>query len=705
QAPAGAELADRLEVDERTVRVVPLGRAAVRRREIAADLAAKAERARLRALALTPPCTCQDPDALFDTACTCEPAEGLAEVRLWRDELARLDGFRGHAAKHLKAQHELKERRAGLALAEQAEERLAAELAELPGTVEAGRELLGDTRIKAAGIEAAQKDVTEAGRLVEQGRRRDLVRRSVATAEEALRSAADEAQRARQTHLDLREERLNGMAAVLAAQLVDGLPCGVCGSPEHPAPATGLGGVPSEESERAAGQAADRAQRARETAEVKLAGLRVELDGLIETTDAPVETLAEALDSARSDLELRQAARLRCDELERQLAAGEHRLSELRLQHTEAVRQRTELAAALQNGAAEELRLREELDRARGADPSLQARIQRLTSEAELVAAAVTAAEQSETAQLELRKAEEELVTASADAGFATPEQAAAAVVHDRAPLEAQARRHDAEEAAVRELLADPVLHAAAAAPAADLAALESALHAAEAHHTRVAQAHDRARLRCDRLGDLTAHLAGQLRDWEPAAEAHAVVTRLAGVTSGQSGDNRKNMRLSAYVLSARLGQVVDAANERLGTMSAGRYLLKHSDDRSAADRSRNSGGLGLRVIDGWTGQDRDPATLSGGESFITSLSLALGLADVVTAEAGGTEISTLFVDEGFGTLDEDTLDEVMDVLDALRDGGRTVGVVSHVAELRVRIPAQLRLHKSRTGSRTSVHA
>jgi DNA repair protein SbcC/Rad50 len=139
--------------------------------------------------------------------------------------------------------------------------------------------------------------------------------------------------------------------------------------------------------------------------------------------------------------------------------------------------------------------------------------------------------------------------------------------------------------------------------------------------------------------------------------------------------------------------------------MSDGRFALEHSDEKSAGDRSRSGGGLGLRISDSWTGVSRDPATLSGGESFITSLALALGLADVVTAEAGGAEIGVLFVDEGFGTLDEETLDEVMAVLDGLRDGGRAVGVVSHVAELRIRIPAQLRVHKDRHGSRVSVSA
>jgi exonuclease SbcC len=108
-------------------------------------------------------------------------------------------------------------------------------------------------------------------------------------------------------------------------------------------------------------------------------------------------------------------------------------------------------------------------------------------------------------------------------------------------------------------------------------------------------------------------------------------------------------------------------------------------------------------MVDQWTGDVRDPSTLSGGETFVVSLALALGLADVVTTESGGTEIQTLFVDEGFGTLDADTLDDVMDRLDALRAGGRAVGVVSHVSELRNRIPTQLHVEKTRTGSTVAV--
>jgi exonuclease SbcC len=148
-------------------------------------------------------------------------------------------------------------------------------------------------------------------------------------------------------------------------------------------------------------------------------------------------------------------------------------------------------------------------------------------------------------------------------------------------------------------------------------------------------------------------------------------------------------------VLAARLEEVAAAASQRLLRMTAGRYSLVHSDARRGGGRA----GLGLLACDAWTGADRDTSTLSGGETFMASLALALGLADVVTEEAGGTRIEALFVDEGFGSLDEETLEEVMNVLDGLREGGRCVGIVSHVAELRQRIPAQLRVHKSQSGS------
>jgi exonuclease SbcC len=155
-------------------------------------------------------------------------------------------------------------------------------------------------------------------------------------------------------------------------------------------------------------------------------------------------------------------------------------------------------------------------------------------------------------------------------------------------------------------------------------------------------------------------------------------------------------MSLRAYVLAAKLEEVAVAATARLRRMSHGRYSFVHSDE---AGPRGTRGGLGLDVLDDYSGQIRPVKTLSGGELFVASLALALGLADVVVAQTGGSLLDTLFVDEGFGGLDAETLDKVMDTLDELRSGGRVVGLVSHVEELRQRIPVRLRVIKSRTGS------
>jgi exonuclease SbcC len=220
---------------------------------------------------------------------------------------------------------------------------------------------------------------------------------------------------------------------------------------------------------------------------------------------------------------------------------------------------------------------------------------------------------------------------------------------------------------------------------------------AACAEATRVAHLAEETR---DATKRSAALLQGALRLWEPRRDEAATAETMARLVRGTGADNQLQMRLSAYVLATRLDQVVDAANERLGHMREHRFLLERT---GRAARKGSQAGLALQVLDLWTGDTRDPATLSGGETFVVSLALALGLADVVTQEAGGVELQTLFVDEGFGMLDADTLDDVMDRLDGLRTGGRTVGVVSHVSELRGRIPVQLHVHKSRAGSRVEV--
>jgi exonuclease SbcC len=222
------------------------------------------------------------------------------------------------------------------------------------------------------------------------------------------------------------------------------------------------------------------------------------------------------------------------------------------------------------------------------------------------------------------------------------------------------------------------------------------AVEAASASARRLHLAEDRATA----VASLLDRLREAVETWAPLRDQSLRAEAMSALVRGMGHDNQLQMRLSAYVLATRLDQVVAAANERLGHMRDQRYLLQRTD---RAARKGSQAGLGLEIVDQWTGDARDPVTLSGGETFVVSLSLALGLADVVTQEAGGTEIDTLFVDEGFGTLDADTLDDVMDRLDGLRAGGRTVGVVSHVSELRNRIPTQVHVAKGRSGSSLTV--
>ncbi|MFE1900553.1 AAA family ATPase [Streptomyces yangpuensis] len=267
---------------------------------------------------------------------------------------------------------------------------------------------------------------------------------------------------------------------------------------------------------------------------------------------------------------------------------------------------------------------------------------------------------------------------------------------YERTALQHRLDAWQAEEALLADRLGETGTADAAALPPAAPDAAEAYAAQAAAKLRTAGSACDAARVRCAELDRLSRQTEQELRALGPLREAYDRVARLAGLTAGTSADNERKMRLEAYVLAARLEQVAAAATVRLLRMSGGRYTLVHSDARASG---RGRSGLGLHVVDAWTGSERDTATLSGGETFFASLALALGLADVVTDEAGGTRLDTLFIDEGFGSLDDQALDEVLDVLDSLRERDRSVGIVSHVADLRTRVQAQLEIVKQRGGS------
>ena len=287
------------------------------------------------------------------------------------------------------------------------------------------------------------------------------------------------------------------------------------------------------------------------------------------------------------------------------------------------------------------------------------------------------------------------------DAGFVDVEAARAALADP-----ARIREWDATLAqlAARRSAAEAVLDDAdiAVAVAAGPVDLEGARTTRDVTRQARDDAQRRAALTADRVDKLETHCAqfwAAVDHMAPARTRADQVTGLADVVAGRGANNR-SMSLRSYVLAARLEEVVVAASTRLREMSCGRYEFEHSD---AAGSHGRRGGLGIAVRDEYTGAVRPAATLSGGETFFASLALALGLADVVSAEAGGRVLDTMFIDEGFGSLDAETLERVMVVLDELRSGGRVVGLVSHVDEMRSRIPAQLHVVRTESGSRVEL--
>ncbi|MFI7017928.1 AAA family ATPase [Streptomyces sp. NPDC050164] len=559
-----------------------------------------------------------------------------------------------------------------------------------------------------AGVDAAQQAASLAEQLAVRreparqrltaARLRDQLAEDTNKAVEQVRTAQEEALRAKQHWLDLKEQRLTGIAAELAANLTDGEPCAVCGATEHPAPARKVAGHVDREAEEHALAAYQRADEQRAEDERNLGVVREALAAATaEAGDISTEQLAREVEELEEQyVQARRGAA--------ELHAAQERLRQAGHEHERRVAARQEAAvrSAARVGHRERLEseraaLEEELDRARGALDSVAARAAQLERRTALLTDAADAARAAEDTAQRLKDADARLADAAFRAGFDTPRDAAAALLDEAAHRELQ-RRLDAwqtEEAAVRAVLAEADTAAAARRQPADLASAQLAADTAARRLRAAASAHDAAVRRCAELDRLSARATASVRRLAPLREEYDRVARMAGLTAGTSADNERRMRLESYVLAARLEQVAATATVRLRRMSSGRYTLVHSDDRTGRGRS----GLGLHVVDAWTGRERDTATLSGGETFFASLALALGLADVVTDEAGGVRLDTLFIDEGFGSLDDQTLDEVLDVLDSLRERDRSVGIVSHVPDLRRRIHAQLEIVKGRSGS------
>jgi exonuclease SbcC len=562
---------------------------------------------------------------------------------------------------------------------------------------------LDSARVSAATLPSARA-VLEAARL----RHRAASSTAAARVEqERLQALATEARDrtadARERHLDVIERRLAGIAAELAGQLADGTPCQVCGSEEHPRPALAFADAVTEADQRAAQSAYEqfRAEGDLLAAELERAGralheLEAQSGGL-----TPDEAAAD-LAGCRRALAVAQDAAATLPGLEAEIAG----LDTEQLGVTGLLQETQGLLGARQaeveglSGTIE--RLEAELAAALGGAPGPVSEV--IDTHERAVGVLEDALKALQALDLATERHGDALTRAArtaAEHGFGSGAEAGRAllapVTVDR--LQHEERMRDDRRREALAVLQDEEVQRLAAHPSPDVEQVRAALATAKESARRCSAEVGSAERTRSALAALAEQLDSALLAWEPAREEHETAERMSKLVRGMGADNQLQMRLSSYVLATRLDQVLDAANERLAQMRDQRYALR----RTARARGGTRAGLGLEVLDGWTGEVRDPCTLSGGETFVVSLALALGLADVVVAESGGLRVDTLFIDEGFGMLDPDTLDDVMDRIDALRAGGRTVGVVSHVSELRGRIPTQLHVARERAGSTVEV--
>ena len=493
---------------------------------------------------------------------------------------------------------------------------------------------------------------------------------------------------------------ISGTAGALAGELTEGEPCPVCGSTTHPSPATtGTDGATrqqveaAEEHQRQADEALSSAVRERDACATRLQEAQRTSDGM----DVPAAK--EALEAAATALATARAA-----------ADGVEELVE-RLEAFDAGTEQERAALDAARSAQESARSRLEADRealaqdqrrcleARGAWPSVTARAAALLVRAKEAEDASQDVDTTRTALSQARSALANLAAALTEEGFTGAAQATAALM-ERGAIEALAAGVRAATTArerVRLGLEDPQIAALSGqeedrleAATAELAQADAAARQAASAQARAAESHEHLRRAVDGVEQAATA-------YEEAAGSSADLIRVANLARGE---NEAGTPLATWVLQARFEEVLVFANERLSQMSSGRYELIRVAEETSQRRRRK--GLGLAVVDHLGDErTRDPRTLSGGETFYVSLSLALALADVVSAESGGVSLETLFIDEGFGTLDADTLQAVMAQIDHLRAGGRTVGIVSHVAELRDQIAERIAVRRVASGGST----
>ncbi|WP_031435351.1 AAA family ATPase [Methylomarinum vadi] len=521
----------------------------------------------------------------------------------------------------------------------------------------------------------------------------------------------------------------SGQAALLASQLKTGEACPVCGSKEHPAPATAakdeslVTKQQVDEARAMENRAAEVMQQAKEAwdAAHHEAGSKAKEIAQLETqlaqlAEQPLEKMTEAYNQAAAEVQRllkrqqeQKALDSRLAEIKRSLKAMETTLAELEAkvdadnEQFIGARSKAEQLEQLLPEAYREPKVLAD------ASASLQARITTLTD-------AVEAAEQihaEKRSNLDkaisrneaLKERHAELSTqqtevrqrwhdALENSDFADEEafQRALLPEAEQQQLKIAIEQFHTQLTELKSAVSD--LQAELSEQTApDMAALDHQITEKTALFKQADEAWRKLEARHNQLQDVKVKL-GKAHQKHQALEAqYAVYGTLSEVANGQTGNK---ISLQRFVLSVLLDDVLIQASARLNQMSKGRYRLVRKEDRAKGNKAS---GLELEVEDGYSGKTRPVATLSGGESFMAALSLALGLSDVVQSYAGGIKLDTLFIDEGFGSLDPESLDLAIRTLIDLQASGRMIGIISHVSELKEQMALRLDVVSSRHGS------
>ncbi|WP_422115673.1 AAA family ATPase [Brachybacterium sp. UNK5269] len=647
---------------------------------------------------------------LADSTLATEPA--LVELLEADDALARLAAAAeeattaaGALADLVALENELPAREERLATRRTALTEARAELTALTETLgarPAERAELVTAREGARTAAAALADARLAQRAAEE---RHQATTAAAAQEKRVQTAATQqattlrtAQQRAETEAELRRRRFAGIAAELAVDLTAGEACPVCGALEHPHPADPAADAVTPEQVEAAEAERQQAEAAQARAAQAHALAVQELERLRETAgDLDPEAAAAAVTAAAAQVTTARTAQKDADRLDRKITAFDEETERLtRQKETRALAVERESSAIAESAKALEAD-RAKLVEARGEDDSVAGRRRAHSARARAATALREALRTRREAEHRAAELDREAATARAAAQLDTDAQVRASVlesaerrrlqglVQARAVEESRLADGMAEEGIAEAVVTDEAREQADKARAAALEQLTTA-QAAAREATGAASRHGGT---AERGAAARAALATAAAQVQEVSEQAGVVVRVADLATGRSADGDR-VQLSTYVLMWRLDAVVQAANARLALFSGSDLELL----RDTGARGAKKTGLDLLVLDRRTDQVRVPETLSGGETFFVSLALALGLADIVMGEAGGVQMETLFIDEGFGSLDPETLETVVGEIGRLAQSGRVIGIVSHVGEMKAQIAEQIHVRR-----------